>query len=210
MSTQSPRPSAAFDGEQPLRALLEVEPADGANCALVDEVPNASTVTQTLSQRERCTVCLASAAVAEAEAAETKYLSTEITDQCVRRTIDQFECVSDLEAVEEGALVVSITVQNRTVLAAILDALEERGATVRLRRILDDDVFEAGTVELDAMAITDKQRDAAELAVDRGYYETPRRATLADLADELEISKSAVSQRLNAAERTLVRKLVGE
>ena len=62
------------------------------------------------------------------------------------------------------------------------------------------------TVQVDS--ITPTQWEAASLAVELGYYEAPREATLDDLADELGVSKSAVSQRLGNLERTLVTNLV--
>ena len=58
------------------------------------------------------------------------------------------------------------------------------------------------TVELDIL--TEKQRETLELAIKKGYYEKPRAADLTTLAEELEISKSAVSQRLRTAERKLI------
>lgn len=58
--------------------------------------------------------------------------------------------------------------------------------------------------------ITRKQWEAATLAVEMGYYEVPKEATLGDLADELGVSKSAVSQRLGNLERSLVCNLVNQ
>jgi len=40
------------------------------------------------------------------------------------------------------------------------------------------------------------QRDALSRAVAAGYFEVPRRTTLVELADELDISDTAVSQRI--------------
>lgn len=44
--------------------------------------------------------------------------------------------------------------------------------------------------------LTAEQRDAILRAVDAGYFDVPRRTTLVELADDLGISDSAVSQRL--------------
>lgn len=43
---------------------------------------------------------------------------------------------------------------------------------------------------------TAKQREALRRAFEAGYYEVPRRTTLAEIADELDISTAALSQRL--------------
>ena len=47
--------------------------------------------------------------------------------------------------------------------------------------------------------LTDAQREALLLAFERGYFETPRRASLEDLADDLDISRQAFSSRLRRA-----------
>lgn len=36
--------------------------------------------------------------------------------------------------------------------------------------------------------------------IERGYYDTPRRCTLTELADELDLAKSTCSERLHRAE----------
>jgi len=45
-------------------------------------------------------------------------------------------------------------------------------------------------------ALTDTQREALVLAYERGYFESPREATLGDLGEELDISQQAVGSRL--------------
>ena len=57
-------------------------------------------------------------------------------------------------------------------------------------------------------SITDAQRSTARYAVACGYYDNPRNARLADIAAEFDRSESAISQRLNAVERHLVRSFV--
>jgi hypothetical protein len=52
--------------------------------------------------------------------------------------------------------------------------------------------------------LTDRQYEALTVAFDRGYYETPRRASTRQIAEELGISASAVSKLLQRAERRLV------
>lgn len=44
--------------------------------------------------------------------------------------------------------------------------------------------------------LTRRQRTTLELAVERGYYDIPRRCTTIELADELGISDQAVTERL--------------
>jgi len=51
--------------------------------------------------------------------------------------------------------------------------------------------------------LTDPQREALVLAVERGYYDIPRTCTTAELAEELGISDQAVTERLRRAIDTL-------
>lgn len=44
--------------------------------------------------------------------------------------------------------------------------------------------------------LTDAQREALVLAYERGYFETPRAVTMAELGSELEISQQAVGSRI--------------
>ncbi|MFC6730931.1 helix-turn-helix domain-containing protein, partial [Natronoarchaeum mannanilyticum] len=56
--------------------------------------------------------------------------------------------------------------------------------------------------------VTEAQREAIRVADRLGYYDDPRDADLGDVADELGISRSAASQRLNGAASTLVLELL--
>lgn len=62
----------------------------------------------------------------------------------------------------------------------------------RLFRLCEDDSREGDSGD----GLTDRQREALRLAADRGYFDLPRRASLADLATDLDISDQAVSERL--------------
>ncbi|WP_248896557.1 helix-turn-helix domain-containing protein [Haloplanus halobius] len=56
--------------------------------------------------------------------------------------------------------------------------------------------------------VSDNQRELIETAVERGYYDTPRRCTLTELADYLGIAKSTASERLHRAEGAIIRAFV--
>lgn len=58
--------------------------------------------------------------------------------------------------------------------------------------------------------LTPTQREALELAFDRGYFDSPRRATLADVASELDISPQALGSRIRRGTRRLVEHSVVE
>lgn len=52
--------------------------------------------------------------------------------------------------------------------------------------------------------LTDKQRDALVTAWEAGYFETPRKASLTEVADQLDISQQALSNRLRRGQQTLI------
>jgi hypothetical protein len=66
-----------------------------------------------------------------------------------------------------------------------------------LRRLVPDAATSEG-------GLTDAQREALVAANDLGYFEIPRRASLADVADELGVAQSSLSERLRRAHSHLV------
>lgn len=59
-------------------------------------------------------------------------------------------------------------------------------------------------------ALTDRQREAMDLAIRRGYFETPKDVTGRDLADAMGISATAFHEHLRTAERKLLTRLIGD
>lgn len=53
--------------------------------------------------------------------------------------------------------------------------------------------------------LTEKQREAVSTGISLGYYDNPRRCTLTEIAEELDITKSAVSRLLQRAESRIVK-----
>lgn len=78
--------------------------------------------------------------------------------------------------------------------------VEQKGVDVTLRRVYgESDAVFGGEYGLSA-----KQREALQAAVDAGYFEVPRRASLSDIADDLGVSTQAISERLRRGVTTLV------
>lgn len=66
----------------------------------------------------------------------------------------------------------------------------DRNLGIELRELLDTPAVE------DRHAVSPKQRETLAAALEMGYFEVPRQATLADFAAELDISEQGVSERL--------------
>ncbi|THE65808.1 DNA-binding protein [Salinadaptatus halalkaliphilus] len=74
----------------------------------------------------------------------------------------------------------------------------QRNGTFTLRRLTRDH----SSAEDDGL--TDRQREAVRTAYEMGYFEIPRTATLEDVATELGITASSLSERLRRAQTHLV------
>jgi predicted DNA binding protein len=56
----------------------------------------------------------------------------------------------------------------------------------------------------DAAGLTPEQREALQVALEAGYFDVPRAVTLVELADRLDITDSAASQRIRRGLSTLL------
>jgi len=70
-------------------------------------------------------------------------------------------------------------------------ACHEAGVSLSIDRVIETSET-AGVTD----RLTDAQREVFRLALERGYFDIPRRTTLVDIAEELGISDQAVSERL--------------
>jgi predicted DNA binding protein len=93
-----------------------------------------------------------------------------------------------------------VRVAEQADLSAFQSYCRERDIPIELTQLHALSSFESTR----AYDLTDGQREALELAYDRGYFDTPRGASQDDLADELGITRQAVSSRLQRGTRRLV------
>jgi predicted DNA binding protein len=59
-----------------------------------------------------------------------------------------------------------------------------------------------------ALDLTATQRNALVMAVERGYFEVPRRVTLGELADDLEVAQQTVSENLRRGADKVLRSVL--
>ncbi|WP_254863038.1 helix-turn-helix domain-containing protein [Halovivax gelatinilyticus] len=192
-----------------LRATFAVEPDEAVNCAVLSSGCRGEDVDQNIifddgprgpGGRCRSAVTL--------ETGDRQFLASAVDEGCICPVFSSHDCIASIQRFEPGSLEVDVMVPDRDELEAVVVALRRTGATVRLRRIATRTDGDADQhLELEVEGITEKQREAVLLAVDAGYYETPRQTDLGELAERLGVSKSAVSQRLSAVESNLVTSL---
>ena len=96
---------------------------------------------------------------------------------------------------------------DREALSRTYEFCEDAGLSMELRRVYDHDDSRAGQYNL-----TEEQEHALVTAFQTGFFEIPRDITLNDLADDLNISHQALSERLRRGYANMVREglVVGE
>jgi len=94
---------------------------------------------------------------------------------------------------------------SRESLAAFRDACRERDMESRLEQLYDEEaVTNDGGVE-SRYGVTEPQRDALLRALTSGYFDVPRRTKMAAIADDIDVSTTALSRRLRRGQRNLLR-----
>ncbi|WP_238479599.1 helix-turn-helix domain-containing protein [Natranaeroarchaeum sulfidigenes] len=133
-----------------------------------------------------------------------------IESDCFCSTFQRHSCVPQICSIDDDLVVARTYVDGRETVSELIRSLGEIADSVSLHRLTVAGEDGRDTVTFDLSKLTSKQREALELAVSRGYYDTDRSVDLATMADELDISKSALSQRLRVAQSKLVEDLFSE
>ena len=113
-------------------------------------------------------------------------------------TLEEGGTILDASAID-GSWVLDIRVQERSDASSIYDKLEDHGLVptiIRLYNTDDETHSQAG--------LTQRQYETLTAAVEHGYFEIPREASMQELSDELNISHQALSERLRRAYQSLV------
>ncbi len=92
-----------------------------------------------------------------------------------------------------------IHVPTRDVLSSFRTYCREHGISFRVTQLR-----ESTATDDDTYILTERQRKILSMAYYAGYYDIPRRVSQGDLAEQLDVSTSAVSQRLRRAVSSLI------
>lgn len=109
---------------------------------------------------------------------------------------------------ENGQMSFDLLVEDRDSIGDAVSLLREFGS-VQVERIAQDfrsHVIPSVTEWQNLLqSVPDRQREILNTAMEMGYYELPREATLQELADEVGVAKTTVSQHLRKAERHIIK-----
>ena len=131
---------------------------------------------------------------------------------CPLLVMEDFGVVPSVTDVTDDGFVVDGYAPHEGVVWPLIEELRGMSTDLTIREIMAADEVPARTEQhqTDIDELTDKQREALELAYAEGYFERPRRTNQAELADELGISKQALSCRLARAEEALFGQLLAD
>lgn len=143
------------------------------------------------------------------DGSRVRTVATPIDDGCICAAVCGPGFAPVQMTVEHGRLTIGAYATDRERLSDATERLEDLAEQWRLQRLATPSTNSTSATgwrsgHLDDLSLTEKQREAVQTAVDRGYYRRPRDSSLGDLAEELGVTRSALSQRLNAVEMKLV------
>ncbi|ELZ39884.1 helix-turn-helix domain-containing protein [Halorubrum tebenquichense] len=190
--------AAGADGDRRLRVDLDVDPAAEGGCPIVAESDDAASVAVN-AVGDDCVVDVTT------PDGEVRRGTGAVDEDCLCHAFGRVGCAPHFRRVEDGTILVTAYVDDRDAVRGLVEELRgvvDRVRLVRLAVVEGPDATEQVTFDLSSL--TPKQRRGLELAVVRGYFDDDRDVRLRELADELGISKSALSQRLRTAQAKLV------
>ncbi|MFD1514522.1 helix-turn-helix domain-containing protein [Halomarina rubra] len=151
----------------------------------------------------------------ELESPDTDVVFADGTQEVHRFTTDSADCpcgripdhgclVRNLRA-ESGALHLSFIAADTPTVRDIVTDVKSRAESVRIRRLTRSEPDEEERLLfVNRDTFTDRQYETLETAHEMGYFETPRRSSRNDVADELDNTGATFTEHLARAQRKLL------
>jgi len=137
----------------------------------------------------------------------TKYHTDEVCEHCPTAVFSAYGCIPHFLREGEGSFFIKTFLPSSAIVSDLVSDLTDIGSTVRLVSMTHTGSGEELTEEIyevDVSVLTPKQREALQLAIDEGYYESGDEPSMSMLAEQFDISTSAFSQRLSRAEQNVM------
>ncbi|WP_253737533.1 helix-turn-helix domain-containing protein [Halohasta salina] len=188
--------------ERTLQVLFEVILSEDCSCPL----SNSESPVENVHNQIDDGVCHAEVTVCdESDTAHVVHTTNHVEGSCLCLAFREVGCIPRIRNADGDAVLIETYLSDRERISELVDRLKTVTEHVSLQRLTArrDGAVASSPTTVELSHLTAKQREAATMAVSEGYYETPRQTSLDDLATTLGISKSALSQRLNAVESKL-------
>ncbi|AXR78144.1 helix-turn-helix domain-containing protein [Natrarchaeobaculum sulfurireducens] len=103
--------------------------------------------------------------------------------------------------ITDGEATIEVT-GSRERLAELAQQLENFGLQYRIEHVRER--------LHESQLLSERQLEVVAAAVDEGYYDTPRRCSLTELAEHLGVAKSTCSETLHRAEEAIIKRFVDD
>ena len=200
-----------------LAVELEITPPESCACGIdtvEGEIVDVRQVRVDDKHHTEITVASSDECCPEQESGCVIHRTTTIDPDCPFQAFYDEGWIPRIVDITGDKIQVRVYLPNREALSAVIDVLRRATEEFQVRRLTRIDHTEMGRetdrVTVDFGSLTEKQRLAAVKAVEAGYYDQPREISFDVLADELGISKSLLSQRLNSIEAKFMKAAFSE
>lgn len=127
--------------------------------------------------------------------------------------VDHIETLVQILVEESGTILAAFGDESGWQLRVLFPEREALSRTYDYCRDAELTMTISSVYELDEgregrFGLTDSQQDTLVAAFERGYFDVPRAITLTDLADELDISHQALSERLRRGQKSVLENTV--
>ena len=125
---------------------------------------------------------------------------------CPCACIERFDCPPVDVRAHGAALYLTFHAPDMAHLQTVIGALRDRYTTLDVQRLLQSqqEHTEQNLVFVDRNTLTDRQAEVLETAHRMGYFEHPKRANAGEVADELGITGTTLTEHLAAAQTKLL------
>lgn len=195
-------PSPLEDRE--LRVVLEI--CRGGPCIMDDFEERVVDIDVRLDS-ERCNVD-ATVQDSETDGHGRKYFSNHLCHHCPGKIFSDHGCIPRYLQIDDGSFVMETFVSDSETVSKLVSDLREICERVSVKTIVSIDDSQCREVRtIDVTEMTPKQREGVVKAQALGYYDPDSSITLEEIADRLDISTSALSQRLKRAEANVIQQV---
>lgn len=190
--------------DRQVRSVLEVEHSGPCQRILASKDPTNVTIGFNGDQ------CIMEINLEQPDGGEcAEQFSHKICDGCPRNVFLQHGCLPRFRGVVNDRFLIEAYFQDTALAREVLEELRSVVDDVTLRQLARTVTKESSQERFVNMStLTPKQREALTQAYSAGYYDPESSASLTDIATELDISPSAVSERLSRAEHNIMKNII--